>query len=203
MLKLRDIMTRDVVTIDPDLSIRDAMELLASRHISGAPVMAGMRVVGVISLTDLAEFAASLPGTPTERQRESGENASEIAIDLEGTPDAVFFTEMWGDSGAASVERFAAASGPEWNVLEEHTVSEAMTRAVRALPPGTDVLEAAAIMTAAGVHRILVMEGKRLVGIVSLTDIAKAAGAHKLSPRTYVFGHAASFGGRGRSSPRP
>ena len=203
MLKLRDIMTRDVLTIDPNLSIRDAMELLANRHISGAPVTAGRRVVGVISLTDLAEFAASLPGAPTERQHESDEDATEIPIDLEGDPDAVFFTEMWSDAGADVVGRFAAVAGPEWNVLEEHTVSEAMTGDVHALPPETDVLVAAAVMTAAGLHRVLVMKGRRLLGIVSLTDIAKAAGAHKLSPRTYVFGHAADFDGRGRISTRP
>ena len=203
MLKLRDIMTRDVVTIDPDLSIRDAMELLASRHISGAPVIAGTKVVGVISLTDLAEFAASLPGTPTDPRRESDDGASDTPTEFEGDPDAAFFIEMWGDAGVDAVGRFAAAAGPEWNVLEEHTVSEAMTGEVRALPPGTDVLEAAAIMTAAGLHRILVMDGERLLGIVSLTDVAKAAGAHKLSPRTYVFGHAADFDGRSRPSTRP
>ena len=43
MLRLRDIMTTDVVTVSPESTIREAMELFASRHISGAPVVAGNR----------------------------------------------------------------------------------------------------------------------------------------------------------------
>ena len=39
MLKLRDIMTRDVVSATPDMTIRDAMQLLSERHLSGAPVV--------------------------------------------------------------------------------------------------------------------------------------------------------------------
>jgi CBS domain-containing protein len=58
MLRVRDIMTTDVVTLSPDLSLRDAMALLTRRHISGAPVVSAGRVVGVASLTDFADFAA-------------------------------------------------------------------------------------------------------------------------------------------------
>jgi CBS domain-containing protein len=43
------------------------METFASRRISGAPVVAGAVVVGVISATDLLQFATSLPGVPTQR----------------------------------------------------------------------------------------------------------------------------------------
>ncbi|MGH7679433.1 MAG: CBS domain-containing protein, partial [Gemmatimonadaceae bacterium] len=32
-------MTQDVLTVSPDLSVREAMDLLTSRHISGAPVV--------------------------------------------------------------------------------------------------------------------------------------------------------------------
>jgi len=195
MLKLRDIMTRDVLTVDPDLSIRDAMELLTSRHVGGAPVMAGTRVVGVISMTDLAELAASLPGTPTERPTESFEE-SESPTRIDGDPDSMFFTEMWSDAGGETVERFAALTGPEWNALEEHAVKEVMTREIRALPPITGVLDAAKVMTAERIHRVLVMDGDTLLGIVSLTDIARAAAAHKLSTRTYVFGHPENFDDR-------
>src|SRR5690606_28747092 len=53
MLKLRDIMTRDVTTLSPDLPLRDAMELLVSEHLSGAPVVSDGKLVGVISASDL------------------------------------------------------------------------------------------------------------------------------------------------------
>ncbi len=40
MLRLRDIMTTELVTVAPELSLRDAMELLVTSHVSGAPVVA-------------------------------------------------------------------------------------------------------------------------------------------------------------------
>lgn len=51
MLKLKDIMTRDVVSASPDMTIREAMQLLSERHVSGARVVDGGKVVGVFSAT--------------------------------------------------------------------------------------------------------------------------------------------------------
>ena len=51
MLALRDIMTADVVTVSPQTTLREAMELLAQRHLSGAPVVSGGELVGVVSAT--------------------------------------------------------------------------------------------------------------------------------------------------------
>ena len=40
MLRLRDIMTTDLLTLAPEVTIRDAMESLAAKHVTGAPVVA-------------------------------------------------------------------------------------------------------------------------------------------------------------------
>lgn len=61
MTRLRDIMTRDVLAFSPETTLLDAIETLAERHISGAPVLAGDRIVGVLSATDILEFVASNP----------------------------------------------------------------------------------------------------------------------------------------------
>lgn len=61
MVKLRDIMTGDVVGFTPDTTLLEAIETLAERHISGAPVLSGNRLVGVLSATDILEFVASNP----------------------------------------------------------------------------------------------------------------------------------------------
>lgn len=60
MLKLRDIMTTDVVTATPDMTLREAMAILSDKHISGAPVVDGGKVVGVFSSTDLLAYIAEL-----------------------------------------------------------------------------------------------------------------------------------------------
>ena len=192
MLKLRDIMTADVITIEPQLSIRDAMELLVRQHVGGAPVVSGAKVIGLISMTDLVRYAAALPdSTPTGRREESRE--PEPVGEADDDAEAAFYAELWSDGDAAIVDHFAVVGGREWKVLEEHTVGDAMTHGVRSLSSATSVLDAAALMTDEHIHRVVVMDGEQLVGIVSLTDIARAVAEHRLSARTYVFGNDNDF----------
>lgn len=199
MLRLRDIMTTDLVTLDPNLTIREAMDVFVAKRISGAPVVAGGEVVGVLSASDLLQFAAGLPGVPTERELSDDlldetsvdEAAASVVPDPVDDPTGVFFTDLWDDAGATVVERMAVPSMAEWNSLEEHTVSEAMTRPpIHALTPETFVTTAAGYMRRAKIHRVLVMTGKSLVGLVSTTDITDAVADGKLTAQTYVFDHA-------------
>jgi len=197
MLRLRDIMTTDLVTLDPNLTIREAMDTFASRRISGAPVVEGGAVIGVVSATDLLQLAATLPGVPTQRELVSDllDDVSGDDIEVPDTsgerrdePAAVFFTDLWDDAGATVVERMAVHTTAEWNSLEEHTVSEAMTRApVHSLTPETFVTIAADYMRRAKIHRVLVMTGKKLVGLVTTSDISNAVADGKLTVQTFVF----------------
>lgn len=52
-MRVEDVMTRDVVTTTPDTPIRDLARVLDQRRISGLPVVADGRVVGVISEADV------------------------------------------------------------------------------------------------------------------------------------------------------
>ena len=200
MLKLRNIMTTDVVSVTPLTTLRDAMELLSRQHVTGAPVLAGDRVVGVVSAADLIGFAASEPGVP--RAREDADDTvwrdwSELPIpgrsDEENDPSGEFFTDLWADAGADVAQRMENVDGPEWNTLEEHEVREVMTRRLWALRPDDSVEQAAELMSRAGIHRVLVVEDGTLVGIVTVTDIARAVADRKLSGRTYVFNRDREF----------
>jgi CBS domain-containing protein len=197
MLTLRDIMTRDVVTLSPELSLRDAMDVLSTRHISGAPVVRGGTVVGVVSLTDLAEFAAASPGVPTDRPEmlDTGEWQNPVDLTDDDAPASAFFAEMWEDAGSDVAERMATSGSSEWNSLEEHTVSEAMSRNVLALPPSTPVAHASAVMRRARIHRVLVIEDSELVGVATTTDVMNAVADNRLTSRVYVFGRAAAAKG--------
>jgi CBS domain-containing protein len=99
---------------------------------------------------------------------------------------------MWEDAGADVAERMADTGGPEWNVLEEHTVGETMNRTVSALPPDTPVEHAAEVMRRATIHRVLVMEDGKLLGVVTTKDITDAVADHRFTNRVYVFGNPAS-----------
>jgi CBS domain-containing protein len=187
VLRLRDIMTTDVTVLRPETPIRDAMTILASGHISGAPVVSGRRVVGVVSATDLLLFAAELPGLPTDQPQALQEDA-ELPDEIEGNdPAGAFFHEMWNDAGSGMNERIRNIDGSEWNALGEHVVEEAMNQVLCFLAADTPVEFAAHYMREHTIHRVLVMEQDRLLGIVTTSDIAAAVADHKLTTRTYVF----------------
>ena len=62
-MKVVELMTRDVATVTPETSLRDAASLLATRNISGVPVVdASGTVVGVFSEADiLAKVSGERP----------------------------------------------------------------------------------------------------------------------------------------------
>src|SRR5687768_3244438 len=149
MLRLKDIMTQDVVSATPDMTIRDAMELLSERHVSGAPVLDSGRVVGIFSASDILQLLADLDDT---------------------NPSLAF-------------RRRKRRASP----LEDVSVDEVMTRKVYSLPPDCAVDQAALLMVQRQIHRVLVINEERLVGIVSTSDLAKAVAEHRIINRTYVF----------------
>lgn len=64
MLKVKDLMTREVLTLAPNTTVREAAEILSTEHVSGAPVVRLGVVVGMVSSADLLEFIAALPADP-------------------------------------------------------------------------------------------------------------------------------------------
>lgn len=177
MLTLRDIMTEDVVAVSPDTTLRNAIEIFQAEAVSGMPVVSGGSVVGVASVTDLIAFEVDTPAVPSEQpaQLEWGGIEEEPETWEEGgAPPAAFFTDYWADAGADVVERVEEVGAPEWDMLGEHVVAEVMTTSVCALPPGASIREAASYMLDTAIHRVLVMEDARLLGIVSTIDIVRA-----------------------------
>lgn len=186
MITLRHLMTPEVHTLDPNMTLREAVELLADWGVSGAPVVSGGRLVGVVSGTDILEFESSSPGVPTWRgdQQEWGEWGPPQDVEDEATdPPSAYFRDMWADSEAGVSERMGAPDTPEWDFLSEHVVGEVMTRRVLSLPPDAGIAEAARTMVDTGVHRLLVVEDDRLVGIVSTMDFVRAVAEGKLGER--------------------
>ncbi len=180
MLTLHDIMSLDVHSATPETTLRELAEMFAEQHISGAPVVSGETVVGVVSATDLLEFDAESRAVPAAREGEWGDWGEPEAWTEGDDAPAAFFADMWADAGAAVTTRIAESGSPEWNTLEERTVGDIMTRTVCALSSSTPVRQAAEYMLRAGVHRVLVMDDGKLVGVVTTTDIMKAVAQHGL-----------------------
>jgi CBS domain-containing protein len=193
MLRMRDIMTRRVVTLEPQMTLREAMEILVARNLSGAPVVSGDKVVGVISAGDLLSFAAA-PSRNEEREPTIVEEWDEPAEweDDEASESASFFTDMWDEHTEDTNDVIDTQGETSSDNLSNHLVEEAMTKTIRWLSPDADVRSAADMMRHYGVHRILVVNRGRLVGLVSAMDITKAVADRKITTRTYVFDKPAS-----------
>lgn len=52
-----DVMTRDVVCVETDVSPDEAMAIITNRRLRHLPVVEGRRVVGVVSIGDLVRWA--------------------------------------------------------------------------------------------------------------------------------------------------
>ena len=187
MLRLQDIMTRDVVTLDPEMSLRDALDILAARHISGAPVVAGSRVIGVFSAMNAIEFLAATSSAPeTDDDDQPGGDDVDGAMGSLPDPSPAYFVNFWKDSSSDVTEQLHDVNTSAWDFLARHTVVEAMSRRLAVLAPSADARMAAEAMQRMQAHRVLVMDGPRLVGIVSALDIARAVAERRIGSTRYV-----------------
>ena len=70
-MKAADIMSSDLETIAPDTPLREAVGLMRNRGISSLPVLAGTRLVGILTDSDLWTLLDSLLEMMEARQNES------------------------------------------------------------------------------------------------------------------------------------
>lgn len=66
-IKMRDIMTREVITVTEDTPLEEAARIMADHKIGGLPVMRGDKLVGIITETDMFKIFLEMLGA-----RESG-----------------------------------------------------------------------------------------------------------------------------------
>jgi CBS domain-containing protein len=179
-VRVRDVMTTELVTVGPETTLRELLGVLTSNRVRGVPVVSGSAVVGVVSGTDVLEFEAVMPAASAGGGDAPEDDYDDVTAewrDGESGP-ASFFMDDWGEDGPDLVERFREERGPDWDPLAEHDVSEVMTRALCTTSPDAMLREAAARMLEAGVHRLLVMTDARLLGIVSAADVLRAVASH-------------------------
>jgi CBS domain-containing protein len=140
------LMTRGVLTVDPEWSVERLMRFLSDNGISGAPVVGEEhKPIGVVSLTDIARN-----GAVTER---APDNGLEYYRRLE---DVLGLEEM----GHFHLETESRA-----------TVRDIMTPMVFAVDEDASVQEVAEMMITGRIHRVFVRQGNTLTGVVTSMDL--------------------------------
>ena len=146
MLKARDIMTADVVTVTPQTTVEELARILIERHINGAPVVDDTgNLVGVVTEHDLISKEKRLH-IPTVVQIFDAFIYLESSKRFEGDLKKMLGTKV-GD----------ICSSPVVTVEEDATVTELAT-----------------IMSEKDVHLLPVMSGGQMVGVVGKEDILRA-----------------------------
>lgn len=183
-----DLMSRDVVTVSHEMSLREVGRLLLQHQISGLPVVEpGGTCVGVLSTTDLLRWAIQQHGGSTPRVAErpyscifqikhretNGEERVLCTLPLDVCP----IQRQEGDKVFCSQPHEVLADWQVVNVeqLPTENVGKFMTPDPVTVAIDTPVPELARRMVDAHVHRVVVVDRRnRPVGIVSSTDVLAA-----------------------------
>ncbi|RJP75186.1 MAG: CBS domain-containing protein [Desulfobacteraceae bacterium] len=143
MLKAKDIMTKNVITVSPDMEIINAADLLFQHHINGVPVLdKDGKVIGILCQSDLIAQQKTIP-------------IPSLFTFLDGY---IPFTSL--KKVEKTVQKIAAT-----------TVADAMTSDPVTVSPDTDIEEIATLMVDKNFHSLPVVEQGNLVGIIGKEDI--------------------------------
>src|SRR6478672_11879994 len=144
--RVRDVMSTDLVAVNPSDSVSGALRLLVENKVSALPVVDGHeRCVGVLSGTELLQLALQLGGELEALNTSEGLDHELLSEKLERTG---FSTQA---------------------------VQEVMTPTAVTVSQDSTLVQASAAMTRNRVHRLAVTDAKgRLLGLVSTMDIIGA-----------------------------
>ncbi len=145
MIKAKDIMKTDIITVKPDTEISKAVKILLDNHINGVPVVNDNgELIGILCQSDLIYQQEEMPVPP-------------IFTILDSIIPLFSSKKM-----EENLQKMSAA-----------TVGQAMVKKPVTINPDTPVSEIANLMVEKGFHTIPVVEGKKLVGIIGKEDILK------------------------------
>ncbi len=145
MLSVKDIMTKDVITVSPEMEIAHAARLLLEKSINGVPVVDGTgKLVGILCQSDLVAQQKKFP-IPS------------------------LFTILDGVIPLTSTKNLEA----EIQKITAATVADAMTPDPVTVEPETSIEEVGSIMVDRTFHTLPVVDAGELVGIVGKEDVLK------------------------------
>ena len=150
---VREVMEPRVVTVVPEMTVRELVETFQEEHIRGAPVLDPKgKVIGMVSESDVLRHALGIP--------ECTAAAPEPAWGADGDGD-----------GSASLGRLAATlAGCE---LGRVRVGEIMGPVGTTFAPGDELQALTRFFAADHVQRVAVIENGILLGIVTPADVLR------------------------------
>ena len=145
MLKAKDIMTKEVITVKPEATVEELARLLMDNKISGVPVIDDKRtLIGIVTENDLIRKNKRLH-----------------------IPTVIRLFDAFILLGSGKVEE-------EIKKMVATTVDEICTKKVVSITEENTLYEIATIMAEQNIHLLPVLRGKMVVGIVGKADMVRA-----------------------------
>jgi CBS domain-containing protein len=152
---VEDAMTKDPVVCSTETSLREVVSLFRKHHIGGLPVMDGTELAGIVSESDLISLL--------ETERISDDLWLPSPFEVIEVPIREYIN--WEKTKHALTN------------IGDMPVKKVMTHRVITATGTMDVEAAAALMLKEGISRLPVLEGKKIVGIITRADIINAIGS--------------------------
>jgi CBS domain-containing protein len=151
-LLVKEVMRRNVRTIAPEVTLPVLEEAFVKQGVSGFPVVDKGELVGIVSRSDIVRqlFLEHRAATTT----------SDFYLDEEGFHEIPLVT----------FEQVADRVGER---IEQLKVKDVMSRALVKVSPDQPLRVVAQMLTDNHVHRVLVTEDNRLLGLVSSLDLVR------------------------------
>lgn len=150
MVKVREVMSSPVKSISPETLVKDAAALLAEMNVSGVPVVEDGMIVGVFSEIDVLRSIK----TTKKDLRLVFPSISSLGIAFQEEVTQREILEAYEEVGNTPVK-------------------EIMSREVFTVHPDITLNEAIVMMVERKIQRLPVVEGHKLVGIVTRGDIIR------------------------------
>lgn len=158
MVKVREVMSSPVLSIPPETLVKDAAAMLAERNVSGVPVVDGESVVGVFSEIDVLRSIK----TTKKDLRLVFPSISSLGIAFQEEVTQREILEAYEEVGNTPVK-------------------EIMSKDVVTVSPDITLSEAVLMMVERKIQRLPVVEGHKLVGIVTRGDIIRGLARERAS----------------------
>lgn len=145
MLKAKDIMTKDVITVKPGANVEELARLLMKHRISGVPVVDDEeQIIGIVTENDLIRKNKRLH-----------------------IPTVIRLFDAYLLVGSKSMEKEIAN-------MAATTVEEICTREIVSINEDTSLDEIATIMAEQHIHLLPVLSGRKVMGIVGKADVVRS-----------------------------
>jgi len=189
-MRVREIMKKDPVICPPTTKAEDAVKMMIKAGVRRVIVVNGTKPIGIVTQTDftraISKHITAYPDVP-EMKVEHYMTSDVLCVTSEKSVADAKQAMLKRKVGAVIIidakERTPVGIFTEYDVvmqfydqhgkLEMKDIGAYMRKYVRAAPRETSVMEANRLMLEKNMRRLMIVEGDKMVGIMTQTDICR------------------------------